>query len=154
MAIAITVTNKQFLIPETGDPCELWRAYFTQLKKELGTENARMIWLITWGKNGNNGCTTNAEFNRFLKQQKIDVSSAATRAVADVTAMGSGLLGLGKNLTNVLSIGVPIALSAILLVIILLLFNTARKSDATDLAMVLPAGKVAKGMGAIKMLKG
>lgn len=150
MATQVEVKKKKFLIPEPGDPCELWRSYYFRLKKDLGSENARMIWLITWSKNGSSGCTTNAEFNRFLKQNQIDVSSAATRAVADVSAMGSNILGLGKTLTKVISIGVPVALSAILIVILIVLIKTAKKADMTDLAPLTPMGRAAKISGITK----
>ena len=152
MAIEIEIKKKQFLIPESGDPCDLWRAYFTKLKKEVGHENAKMIWLVTWSKNGDVSCTTNADFNRFLQKNQIDVSGAATRAVADVSAIGGNILGLGKNLTKVLSVGVPVALTVVLLLILIMLFNTARKADATDLAMLTPAGRAAKLAGGSKLL--
>ncbi len=143
MAIPIQLKNKKFLIPQQNDPCELWRTYFTQLKKAVGKENAKMIWLVTWSKNGNSSCTTGADFNRFLKQNQIDVSSAATRAVADVSAMGSNVLGLGKALTKMLSIGIPIALAAILVVILVVLFKTAKKAEVSDIVNLTPMGKAA-----------
>jgi len=150
MAIEIAIKKRKFLIPESGDPCDLWRAYFSKLKKEVGHENAKMIWLITWSKNGDTSCTTNADFNRFLKKNEIDVSSAATRAVADISAIGGNILGLGKNLTKIISVGVPVALTVVLVVILIMLFNTAKKADATDLAMLHPAGRAAKLGGGLK----
>lgn len=143
MAIPIQLKNKTFLIPQQNDPCELWRTYFTQLKKAVGKENAKMIWLVTWSKNGNSSCTTASGFNRFLKQNQIDVSSAATRAVADVANMGSNVLGLGKTLTKMLSVGIPVALAAILIVILVVLFKTAKKAEISDIANLTPIGKAA-----------
>lgn len=151
MAIEIEVKRRKFLIPESGDPCDMWRAYFTKLKKEVGHENAKMLWLITWSQNGSVSCTTNADFNKFLKRNAIDVSSAGTRAVADISAIGGNILGLGKNLTKVLSIGIPIALVSVLVVILIILFNTAKKTDASDVAMLHPAGRAA--LGGSKMMK-
>lgn len=150
MAIQVTAKNKKFLIPQKGDPCALWQGYYNSLKKEIGAENARMIWLITWNENGSSTCTTSAEFNRFLQQNKIDVSSAATRAVADISAMGGNILGLGKTLTKVISIGVPVVLTVVLIGIIIMLIKTAKKADIGDLATITPAGRAAKLTGIIK----
>ena len=144
MAIEITLKKRTFFIPESGDPCDLWKTYFDTLKKQVGTTNARYLWLVTWNANGDVSCTTNAEFNRFLKRNEIDVSSAATRAVADVSAIGGNLLGLGKNLTKVLSIGIPVALGGILVVILMILLKTGQSADAKDLAQFTPMGKAAK----------
>ncbi len=152
MALELTVKKKVFIIPEPGDPCDIWRAYFSKLKSEVGKENAKMLWLITWSKNGSSTCTTNEDFNKFLKKNEIDVSSAATRAIADVSAIGSNVLGLNKNLTKVISIGVPVALSAILLFILILLFNVARKTEPKDLVMMYPGGRAAR-MGSSGILK-
>ena len=142
MAIEITVGKKSFVVPESGDPCDLWRGYILKLKKETGYENAKMLWLITWSKNGSTSCTTNAEFNRFLRKNEIDVSSASTRAVADISAVGSNVLGMGRNLTKVFSLGLPITLGLILLAILVVLFNTAKDADASDLASLYPASKL------------
>ena len=129
---SIEMDGRVFLIPEPESPCDLWRSYFEKLKDAVGTENARMLWLVTWQANGDHYCTTNAEFNRFLSRNRIDVSSAASRAVADVNQIGSNVLGLGKNLTKVLSVGIPIAAGVGLLIVLYFLFRTARNTDATD----------------------
>ena len=149
MAVQVTAKNKKFLIPQPGDPCVIWQGYYNSLKKEVGAENARMLWLITWSKNGSSTCTTSAEFNRFLRQHQIDVSSAATRAVADISAMGGNILGLGKTLTKVISIGVPLVLAVALIGIVIMLIKTAGKADAGDLAAITPAGRAAKAGGLI-----
>lgn len=125
----INIGNKTILVPEPGSECEHWKIYFNQLKSELGRENARTIWLVTWGKNGATFCTTGADFNRWLSRNGIDVSNAATRAIADVSKIGSNLLGLGKNLTKMLSIGLPIASGILLLVIVYVLISKARTNN-------------------------
>ena len=144
MALTLQAYQHRFTVPEEGDPCALWQAYFRQLKKTVGTDNARTIWLLTWSKNGSISCTTNAAFNTVLQQNRIDVSSAATRAVADAAQIGSNFLGMGKNLSRLLSIGIPLALAGVLVGILVMIFNTARKADATNLAMLHPSGRAAK----------
>lgn len=148
----ITIGKKVFFIPEPGSPCDLWKAYFKKLKSEVGAENAKMLWLVTWGKNGSASCTTNPDFNRWLKKNRIDVSNAATRAVADVSAIGENILGFGKNMTKVLSFGVPILLGGVTIVILIVLFNTAKKADLSDVAALTPAGRAAKLSGGLKLL--
>lgn len=129
---SLEIEGRVFLIPEPESPCDLWRSYFEKLKDAVGTENARMLWLLTWQANGDQYCTTNAEFNRFLSRNRIDVSSAASRAVADVSQIGSNVLGLGKNLTRVLSVGIPVAAGLGLLIVLYFLFRTARNTGAAD----------------------
>jgi len=150
MATEIRLKKRTFFIPEQGDPCEIWKAYLKDLKKEISTNDAKTIWLVTWSKNGNASCTTNADFNAFLKRNDIDVSSAATRAVADVSAIGGNILGLGKNLSKVVSVAVPIVLAGGLLVILIILFNTAKKKDVSDVAAFTPVGRAMKGIKALK----
>ncbi len=148
----VSVDNKSFYIPDAGSPCELWRAYFNKLKKEVGRNNARVIWLITWDQNGSTSCTTNADFNRWLKQNDIDVSNAATRAVADVSAIGGNILGLGKNLSKILSIGIPVILGGVVVVILVLLFKSSKKMELQDLAALTPAGRAAQIGGGMKLI--
>lgn len=150
MALEVEIQKRVFLIPEPGDPCDIWRAYYSRLKREVGKENARMIWLVTWSKNGDTTCTTNSEFNSFLAKNEIDVSIAATRAVADISAIGGNILGLGKNLTKVLSIGIPVTLGVILIAILMFLLRTSKKVDVKDVAMLHPAGRTARIMGGFK----
>jgi hypothetical protein len=137
MPIEVKIQNKSFLVPESGDPCELWVGYFNSLKADLGTNNARTIWLVTWKTNGSSSCTTNGKFNAWLVKNKIDVSSAATRAIADASQIGSNFMGLGKNLSKIASIALP----AILTLILIVLWNTAKKADVTDIASYTPMGK-------------
>lgn len=141
MPIEINIENKSFLVPESNDPCELWVGYFNALKAAVGATHARTIWLVTWKTNGSSSCTTNGNFNKWLTKNKIDVSTAATRAIADASEIGSNFMGLGKNLSKVASIAVPITLSLLLAMIGLILWNTAKKADVTDLAMLTPVGK-------------
>lgn len=148
----ITIDNKVFLIPESGSPCDLWRAYFDQLKKEVGVKNARRIWLLTWSKNGSSSCTTSAEFNRWLSKNEIDVSTAASRAIADLSQIGGNVLGLGKNITRMITIGVPVALGTVGLIVLVILLNTAKKTDATAVATLTPAGRLGKLGKAAKLL--
>ena len=135
-SMQVKVRDKVWEIPESNSPCEQWRIYFDQLKKELGEVNARLVWLITWQSNGSASCTTNADFNAWLKQNEIDVSSAATRAVADVSSIGGNILGLGKNLTKMISVGVPVVLGLVLLVVLYGLYKTVREVNVGDLVKV------------------
>ena len=145
MATTIKIGNKTFVIPEPDSPCDLWRGYFDKLKTEVGTDNARTIWLVTWQANGSGSCTTNAAFNKWLTKNRLDVSSAATRAVADISGIGSNILGFGKGLTKTLSIAIPLTLAGVLAAILYILFNTAKKSDAVDVAMMAtPQGRLIK----------
>lgn len=148
----VTIDNKVFFVPSANSPCDLWRAYFHKLKNEVGRNNARAIWLITWKENKASKCTTNADFNRWLKQNEIDVSSAATRAIADISSIGGNILGLGKNLSKMLSIGIPVVLGCIVLVVIVLLLKSSKKMDIKDLAALHPAGRAAQLSGGTKLL--
>ena len=150
MAIEITVTRKVYLVPESSDPCELWRSYYSDLKKAVGTKNARKLWLITWSQNGAASCTTHGDFNKFLRHNHIDVSSAGTRAVADLSDIGGNILGLGKNFTKILSIGIPLVLVSVLVVVISLLHKASKKIDPGDIASLHPAGKVSIAAKLIK----
>jgi len=141
MAIQVNLDNRTFLIPEAGDPCDFWTSYFAKLRSELGKENAKMIWLITWKTNGSATCTTSPNFNKWLQKNDLDVSNMATRTIADLSEIGGNIFGLGKNLTKILSIGVPVILGVVLIGIIVLLRNSAKNADVTDLAMLTPVGR-------------
>lgn len=147
MAIQINIDNRIFLVPEADDPCDFWTSYFTKLKRELGKENAKMIWLITWKTNGSAACTTSPNFNKWLDKNDLDVSNMATRTIADISEIRGNIFGLGKNLTKVLSIGVPVILAVVLVGIIVLLKNTAKNADLSDVAMLTPAGRGLKLLG-------
>ena len=141
MAIQVNLDNRTFLIPEADDPCDFWTSYFAKLRSELGKENAKMIWLITWKTNGSATCTTSPNFNKWLQKNDLDVSNMATRTIADLSEIGGNIFGLGKNLTKILSIGVPVILGVVLIGIIVLLRNSAKNADVTDLAMLTPVGR-------------
>lgn len=141
MAIQVNLDNRIFLIPEADDPCDFWTSYFAKLRSELGRENAKMIWLITWKANGSNACTTSPNFNKWLQKNDLDVSNMATRTIADLSEIGGNLFGLGKNLTKILSIGVPVILGVVLVGIIVLLRNSTKNANVTDLTMLTPAGR-------------
>jgi len=147
MAIQINVDNRIFLVPEADDPCDFWTSYFAKLKSEIGQENAKMIWLITWKSNGSASCTTSPNFNKWLNQNNLDVSNMATRTIADLSEIGGNIFGLGKYLTKILSIGVPVILAVVLVGVIVLLKNSAKNADVSDLAMLTPAGRGLKLLG-------
>lgn len=136
----IKVNDKVFQIPDSGSPCDTWRVYFEKLTSQVGKDNAKIIWLATWSKIGSSSCTTNSDFNKFLKKNGIDVSSAATRAIADYAAIGGNILGLGKNLSKMLSIGVPVLMGSVIVFAIILLMRAAKKASVVDLAMLASGG--------------
>jgi hypothetical protein len=147
MAIQVNVDNRIFLVPEADDPCDFWTSYFAKLKSEIGQENAKMIWLITWKTNGSTSCTTSPNFNKWLNKNNLDVANMATRTISDLSEIGGNLFGLGKNLTKILSIGIPVILAAVLVSIIVLLRNTSKNADLSDVAMLTPAGRGLKLLG-------
>ena len=147
MAIQINIENRIFLVPEADDPCDFWTSYFTKLKSELGQENAKMIWLITWKSNGSSSCTTSPNFNKWLHKNNLDVTNMATRTIADISEIGGNIFGLSKNLTKILSIGVPVILAVVLVGIIVLLRNTSKNADLSDVSMLTPAGRGLKLLG-------
>lgn len=139
----LKVENTTLYVPDSSSPCETWKTYFAQLKGAVGKSNARTLWLFTWDQAGDTGCTTSSDFNRWLKANGLDVSNAATRALADVSGLGEHMLGLGKNLTKVVSLGVPVLLAIIVLVVGITLVRVGKNADLGDLAMLTPAGRVA-----------
>ncbi len=147
MAIQVNIDNRIFLIPEADDPCDLWTSYFAKLKSELGQENAKMIWLITWKSNGSTSCTTSPNFNKWLLKNDLDVSNMATRTVADLSEIGGNIFGFGKRLTAVLSIGIPVLLALVLVGVIVLLKNSTKEANVSDLAMLTPVGRGLKLLG-------
>ena len=147
--MAINIDN--IIIPESGSPCDTWRVYFSKLKKKFGSDNAKTIWLFTWAANGDSTCTTNSEFNKFLSKNDIDVSSAATRAVADITSIGDNILGGFKSMTKLVPIVAGVALVGVLGTVLVILFRTAKNAQPADIAQVVPQGRAA--MAASKLLK-
>lgn len=147
MAKQVTIQNTSFLIPEADDPCDFWTSYYAKLKKEVGQDNAKMLWLVTWKTNGSALCTTSPSFNKWLLKNELDVSNMATRSIADISEIGGNIFGLGKSLTKILSIGVPVILTITLILIVVVLRNSAKNADITDLAMLTPAGRATKLLG-------
>ncbi|WP_430409248.1 hypothetical protein [Kordia sp.] len=147
MAIQIQVENQLFLVPEAEDTCDFWTSYYSQLKKKLGKQNAKMIWLVTWKSNGSTFCTTSPTFNKWLKANDLDVSNMATRTIADLSEIGGNILGFGKNMTKILSIGIPILLIVVLIGIVMVLRNSTKNATIKDLAMLTPVGRGAKLLG-------
>lgn len=147
MAIPIEAHKRTFLIPEQGDPCTIWIGYFKKLKKEVGKANAKMLWLLTWKSNGSLVCTTNPNFSKWLQKNDLDVSNLATRSISDISEIGGNLFGMGKNITSVMRIGVPVVLGIGLVVLIVVLRNTSKNATITDLAMLTPVERGAKLLG-------
>ena len=143
----ITVGTRTIHVPDKGSPCQLWKTYYQQLQY-LGKRTAKTAWLLTWKENGSGSCTTNADFNRWLKRHDIDVSNAATRAVADLSAIQGNIFGLGKKLSGVTSF-VPVLLLVaglgISIFVFIILYNTIKKNniDVSDVAALLPPTKAA-----------
>lgn len=137
MAIII----QDIIIPEASAQCTEWIVYFDKLEKKFGSSNARNIWLKTWAVHGSTSCTTNPAFLKFTQKNDIDVSNAATRAVADISQIGSNFLGLGKGITKALAVGVPAVMLSVVAIILYFLFKTAKSTDAKDLIALTPAGK-------------
>lgn len=149
----LTVDNKTFFIPGKDSPCDQWKQYYSQLRSAVGSRHAKTIWLLTWKHNGTISCMTNAAFNRWMEKHGITVSNAATKAIADVSSIGDHMLGLGKNLTGILSYGIPILIGGVVVTLLILLYNTAKKGDVSTLAMLSPAGRAAV-LGTIKQQAG
>ncbi len=137
----ITVRNKTYLIPDSSSHKEQWKIYLDTLRKVTGFANAKQIWLVTWQANGNTLLTTDAEFNQWAKRHDIDVSNAATRAVADISKMGGNLLGLGKNITKMIQVGIPVTAGIILLLVVLFAAKTVKNTDIKDVVQMTPVGK-------------
>jgi hypothetical protein len=132
---------QDIIIPESSSECSEWLVYFDKLSGKFGSDNARNIWLKTWTVNGSTSCTSNPTFLKFIQKHNIDVSNSATRAVADISQIGSNFLGLGKGITKALAIGVPAVMLSVVAIILYFLFKTAKSTDAKDLAALAPAGK-------------
>lgn len=147
MAIQIQVEHHIFLVPESDDTCDFWTSYYQQLKKKLGKQNAKMIWLVTWKSNGSLVCTTSPNFNAWLKKNDLDISNMATRTIADISEIGGNILGLSKNMTKILSIGIPIVLIVVLIGIIIVLRNSTKNASIKDLAALSPVGRGVKLLG-------
>jgi hypothetical protein len=143
---------EDILIPESGSPCDTWKVYFTKLKKKCGADTARNIWLYTWSVNGSTSCTTNEGFNKFLKQHEIDVSTSATRVVADMGSIGENIMGSFKTMSKIVPVVAGITMIAVLGTVLFILFRTAKEVKPTDIVALVPQGRAAMVAG--KLLKG
>jgi len=144
MSKLINIDGIALVIPEKDDPCDLWIAYFERLQKFVGKAQAKTLWLITWKSNGKTSCTTRPSFNSWLSKQGLDVSNLATRTVADLSAIQGNLFGLGKNLTKVLAIGVPLILIALLLGVFMVGKKVVSDVELDDLPSLAPLSKAQK----------
>ena len=145
MAIEIEIESKKFVIPESKDPCAIWVGYFDSLQQTIGKTNARMIWLLTWKTNGSPSCLTRPNFNTWMQKQGIDVSNAATRALADASQIGSNFMGMGKNLSKVLVWVVPALLLSVVISVVVVLVTSSKKATLTDLSQLTPMGRAVQG---------
>ncbi len=147
MSKTLTVDTYSFVIPEKDDPCDLWIGYFDALKKSVGTDHAKTLWLITWKSNGAVACTTRPAFNGWMDKQGLDVSNIATRTVSDLAQIQSNFFGLGKNLTKVVVIGVPVILIALLIGVLVIGKKAVDNTDIDDIKMLTPVGRASKLLG-------
>lgn len=141
MAVPLHIDNHTYLIPEADDPCDFWTGYFAKLKSELGRDNAKILWLMTWKHNGSTSCTTNPNFNSWLQKNELNVSTMASRTIADISEIGGQVFGLSKQMTKILAIGVPVVLIAIILGILVVVGKTAKDADLSDIAKLTPTGR-------------
>ncbi len=144
MSKTLTVDTYSFVIPEKDDPCDLWIGYYDTLKKAVGSTHAKTLWLITWKSNGAIGCTTRPSFNGWMGKQGLDVSNIATRTVSDLAQIQSNFFGLGKNLTKVVAIGVPVILIALILGVLVIGKKAVDSTDIEDIKMLTPVGRASK----------
>ncbi len=144
MAQAIQAYGKQFLIPESSDPCPIWIGYYKHLRKEVGTAHAKVLWLITWKSNGSVSCLSDPNFSNWLKRHNLNVSNIASKTIADLSEISGNFLGLGKQFSKVIAVGIPVLTVTILLGMIWIVKNSAKKLDLEDLAAITPVGRGVK----------
>lgn len=132
---------QNIIIPDSGAECAEWISYYSKLQDKFGELNARTIWLKTWQVNGSTSCTTKPDFNAFLKKHKIDVSNAATAAVAGIADIGGDILGMGKGLTKVLLYGGPVVLLAIIGTVLYAIVKVSKNASPSDVANLVPQGR-------------
>lgn len=144
MSKTLTVDTYSFVIPEKDDPCDLWIGYFDALKKSVGHAHAKTLWLITWKSNGAVGCTTRPAFNQWMEKQGLDVSNIATRTLSDLSEIQSNFFGLGKNLTKVIAIGVPVILIGLIIAVLVIGKKAIDTTDIEDVKMLTPIGRASK----------
>lgn len=134
---------KGIVIPESSSACSEWMTYFKKLEDKFGKENAKMIWLRTWQANGSASCTTNTDFNKFLKKNGIDVSNIGTRLVAGAGELGESLLGAGIGLTKVFQYGIPI-IGVVVVIGIVIMVARSGPDMAAVVANKTPIGQALK----------
>lgn len=140
MAIVI----QDIIIPEKSSECSEWISYFKKLEQLFGAEDAKTLWLKTWQVNGSvTTCTSRSDFNAFFKKQDIDVTNLATSAIANAADLGGSILGLGKGITKVLTVGVPIVLTAVILAILYAIVKVSQNTTVSDIAALTPQGRMA-----------
>jgi len=144
MSKVLTVDTIALVVPQKDDPCDLWITYFDRLQQAVGKSHAKTLWLMTWQSQGASSCTTRPAFNTWLSKKGLDVSNLATRTIADVSAIQGNLFGLGKSLTKVLAIGVPILLIAVLVGVFIIGKRAVVDADDIDINALSPLGKVTK----------
>lgn len=132
---------QNIIVPDSGAECSEWISYFTKLENKFGEVNGRTIWLKTWQVNGSTSCTTKPDFNAFLKKHKIDVSNAATAAVAGITDIGGDILGMGKTLTKIMLYGAPVVLLAIIGTVLYSIVKVSKNTTPSDVANLIPEGR-------------
>ena len=147
MSKILSLDSITLVVPEKNDPCDLWVTYFDQLRKAVGKTHAKTMWLVTWQAQGAVTCTTRPAFNSWLAKQGLDVSNIATRTVADLSAIQGNLFGLGKSLTKVLAIGVPLLLIALLVGVFFIGKKVVAEADRIDIKSLTPLGKAQKLLG-------
>lgn len=147
MAIPIQIDSHSFIIPQSSDACELWTSYYDKLKQVLGKSHAKSLWLITWKQNGSQTCVIQPSFNRWMKKENLNVSNLATQSIADLSEIGQNIFGLGKSLSKVIAIGVPIVLGILLLIAISIIYRSSKEIDIQDIAMATPIGRTTKLLG-------
>ena len=146
---SIKIHNTTIIIPDKQSPCDLWKRYFLELKQHFGTAHAKSLWLLTWASNGAASCTTSAGFNQWLAKYDIDVSTMATKTIADLGAVKDQLFGLSKGITKVLTIGIPVVLIAVLIGIVLAIYNSAKNASLSDVAALTPQGRAVTALNHI-----
>lgn len=135
---------QDIIIPEKSSECSEWISYFKKLEEKFGAENAKTIWLKTWQVNGSTAsCTTRPDFNAFFKKHDIDVTNLATSAVASAADLGGSIMGLGKGITQVLTYGVPIVLTAVIAAILYAIVKVSQNTTVSDIVALTPQGRVA-----------
>jgi len=150
----ISIDNKVFFVPEKDSPCDLWKSYYDDLQKHVGKHHAKTIWLATWAKNGDATCNTKPGFQEWTKKHGIDVSTFPTQALAGLSQVGGNILGMGKNLSKLFAVGIPVVLGGMALLALYIVYHTTRKASISDIVAFTPMGRAAKvSSGLLKQVR-